>query len=181
VLSSIDLLAGPKRELGSAALVLDDVGHYEGIAAAEHLIAKGLAVTFVTRLPGFAPLVHHNFTGDAALERLYKGDFTLLTSHHLAEIRAGDAIVHPSRVPERPKSIPADTVVLVTYNEPLRGLYDDLYRRHPDIHLVGDALSPRDVQYAIADGHRAIRPAPVVGDRTPVDTAASGGMKAHLC
>jgi hypothetical protein len=58
--------------------------------------------------------------------------------------------------------------VLVTPNEPLRALYDELRHIHPNVHLVGDALAPRDVQYAIADGHRIMRPpAPVVGDRSP--------------
>jgi hypothetical protein len=41
VMSGADLLTSPQRELGKAALVFDDVGHYEAIAAAEYLLSKG--------------------------------------------------------------------------------------------------------------------------------------------
>ena len=52
--------------------------------------------------------------------------------------------------------MPADVVVLVTQNEPNRGLYDELVAAgRPDVLLVGDAASPRDLQAAIAEGHRA--------------------------
>jgi len=169
VLTSTDLLMGPSLNLGKQVLILDDVGHYEAIACADYLFHKGVAVTWVTRHPNFAPLMQHNFSGDHALDRLYKHDFTLIPNHHLAEIRAGEVVIHPLRAPENRKTIRADTVVMVTYNEPVRGLYDELYGRHADLHLIGDALSPRDLQYAIADGHRAVRPeVPVVGDQTPI-------------
>src|ERR1044071_8522661 len=42
VMSSHDLLVAPKdRDFGPSAVVYDDVGHYEGVAAAEFLIARG--------------------------------------------------------------------------------------------------------------------------------------------
>ena len=171
VLSSIDLLLGRARDLGKHALVLDDTGHYEAIAVADELFAKDLSVTWVTRFTAFAPHMLFNFRGDTALERFYNRDFMLLVNHHLAEIRPETAVVHPVKAPTQRVTVLADTVVLVTPNQPLRGLYDELYRVHPDVKLIGDALAPRDVQYAIADGHRVMRPpAPVVGDRNPAPT-----------
>jgi hypothetical protein len=170
VLSSIDLLMGTNRSLGSSAVVLDDTGHYEAIAAADELFARGLSVTWVTRFPSFAPHMQLNYRGETALQRFYnqEKDFTLLVNHHLAEIREREAVVHPVKAPSKRAVVAADTVVLVTPNFPLRSLYDEIRHRHRDVHLVGDALAPRDVQYAIADGHRAVRPAaPVVGDRSP--------------
>lgn len=170
VLSSIDLILGGKTDLGRHALVLDDTGHYEAIAVADALFAKGLSVTWVTRFPNLTPHMQFNYRAETALTRFYNRDegFTLLVNHHLAEIRPGEAVVHPSKAPTRRVTIPADTVVLVTPNESLRGLYDEIRHRHPNVHLIGDALAPRDVQYAIADGHRAMRPAaPLVGDRSP--------------
>jgi len=88
-------------------------------------------------------------------------------NHHLAEIGRNNAVVHPTKVPTKRATVPADTVVLVTFNNPVRELYDEIYRKHPDVKIIGDALAPRDLQYAIADGHRAVRPpAPLVGDRS---------------
>jgi len=170
VLSSTDLLLEGRANLGKHALVLDDTGHYEAIAVADELFAKGLSVTYVTRFANMTPHMQFNYRAETAMTRFYNHEagFTLLVNHHLAEIRAGEAVVHPTKAPRRRVTIAADTVVLVTPNEPLRGLYDELRGRHPNVHLIGDALSPRDVQYAIADGHRVVRPAvPVVGDRRP--------------
>jgi hypothetical protein len=54
--------------------------------------------------------------------------------------------------------VPADLVVLVTQNAPNRELYDELLAAgRGDLVLVGDAASPRDLQVAIAEGHRAAR------------------------
>jgi hypothetical protein len=50
--------------------------------------------------------------------------------------------------------VPADVVVLVTQNEPSRGLHDELVAAgHVDVRLIGDAASPRDLKSAIAEGH----------------------------
>ena len=158
VLSSHDVMLGPPRDLGRSALVLDDTGHFEAIAVAEFLVAKGIAVTFVTRHWSITPYVDTTMRTVPALERLYAGGFTLLTRHHLVEIRSGSASVRPSQS-ERTTEVQADTVVLITPNEPMRGLYDELRDRHRHIWLVGDALSPRDLQAAIAEGHRMTRAA----------------------
>jgi hypothetical protein len=53
------------------------------------------------------------------------------------------------------KLVAADTVVLITPNEPMRDLFDALRDRLPDVRLIGDAAGPRDIQAAIADGYRS--------------------------
>lgn len=156
VISSLDLFLGPPRDLGKTALVVDDVGHAEGLAVAEELINRGLAVTFVTRWPGVGLVIEGTNRPREILERVYPHDFTLLVYHYLTDIRPGECEVRPLMTAKR-TTVLADTVVLVTPNLPLRQLYEDLRERHPDVELVGDALSPRDIQYAIADGHRAVR------------------------
>jgi NADPH-dependent 2,4-dienoyl-CoA reductase/sulfur reductase-like enzyme len=156
VVSSTDLLLGPARDWGKSAIVLDDVGHYEAIAAAEFLIAKGVAVTYVTRLPAMTPYVDTTMRTVPALERLYQGDFQILVRHRLVEIQPGVTTVQPFQS-QKPRRIDADTVVMITPNQPMRGLYDELRQLHRDISLVGDALAPRDLQAAIAEGHRTMR------------------------
>jgi 2,4-dienoyl-CoA reductase-like NADH-dependent reductase (Old Yellow Enzyme family)/thioredoxin reductase len=156
VVSSIDLLTDAARVPGRSAVVLDDVGHYEAIAAAEYLITHGAAVHFVTRHPNFAPAIE--FTGRTvpALERLHKGEFTLHTRSLLVEIRRGECFIRPLQG-ERLQTLPADTVVLVTPNQPLRSLYEELRGEIASLHLIGDAHSPRDMQAAIGEGHRVAR------------------------
>jgi hypothetical protein len=156
VLSSHDLLLGPPRDFGKSAVVLDDTGHYEAIAACEFLISKGVAVTYVTRLPAMTPYVDTTMRTVPALERLYQGDFAILVRHRLVAIEAGVTTVQPFQS-LKPSKIAADTVVMITPNAPMRSLYDELRQHHRNIALVGDALAPRDLQAAIAEGHRTMR------------------------
>jgi len=74
--------------LGRSALVLDDTGHFEALAVAEFLIAKGIAVTLVTRWPSITPYVDTTMRTVPALERLHAGDFTPLTRHLVVAIAA---------------------------------------------------------------------------------------------
>ncbi|MCY1459180.1 hypothetical protein D9M71_766320 [compost metagenome] len=53
--------------------------------------------------------------------------------------------------------MPADTTVLVSYREPLRELWGDLAEAGPQVYVVGDALSPRDLVWAMREGHLSAR------------------------
>jgi hypothetical protein len=160
-MSSIRLLEQGVPAGAKSALVLDTVGHFEGITAAEFLAAQGVAVTYVTSQPGFGGIFVQTTSRDVpALEFLNEGDFTLLVRHHLSEIRSSTCIVHPSQG-KRTREVPADLVVLVTPNRPNRELHDELVAAgRGDLLLIGDAASPRDLQVAIAEGHRAGRNVP---------------------
>jgi 2,4-dienoyl-CoA reductase-like NADH-dependent reductase (Old Yellow Enzyme family)/thioredoxin reductase len=157
VISATDLLTESSRPLSGSALIFDDLGHYEAIACAEYLLDHGVAVTFVTRCAGFAPSVDMAVRADPALERLYaKGSFELVTRAHLVAIEKTHCIVRPIQGRAQ-RRIPADVVVLVAGKLPLNDLAKALDGRVPRMCLVGDALSPRDLQAAIREGHMAGR------------------------
>lgn len=158
VISSVDLFSEP-RELGRTALVLDTVGHFESLAVVEQLLANGLSVTLLTNLVSLTPYVQSTWRDVPALRRFYQlGDFEVLARHLLVEIQPGQCTVRPLQAGENQnRLVPADTVVLVTHNEPLRSLYDEIRDEFQSVFLVGDARAPRDVQLAIAEGHRAAR------------------------
>jgi len=156
VVSAVDVITARTRDFGRHALVLDDTGHFEAVAAAESLIARGIAVTWLTRFASFAPYVETTLRAPAILERLHRGTFTVLARHRLLEIGEGICVVRPTQGRE-PQQIRADTVVLVTPNLPARDLHDELGAEFPRSFLAGDALAPRDMQTAIADGHRVAR------------------------
>ena len=161
VYSSHDIFDVPRERLGRSALVLDDVGHYEAIGVAEHLIEAGLKVSFVTRLSAMTPPMDVAMRLEPALHRLHKGDFTLHIRSRLIEI-GRDSCEIGAIDGEQTTSIPADTVVLVTFNEAQAGIYYALgggtrARRDFALHVVGDAHSPRDLLAAIREGHMAGR------------------------
>jgi 2,4-dienoyl-CoA reductase-like NADH-dependent reductase (Old Yellow Enzyme family)/thioredoxin reductase len=157
VTNAHDLLIESARDFAPAhALVLDDVGHYEAVAAAEFLAERGTAVTYVTGQPAFAPRLNGTFRNEVALKRLYAGRFRLLVGHFLAAVETRHCVVRPLRA-VREEIIPADAVVLVTHKTPRRTLYDALRDQLAEVRLVGDASSPRTLQDAIREGHLAAR------------------------
>jgi len=154
VMSSHDVLMGGKRQWGSRAVVYDDTGHYEAIAAAEFLIAQGVAVDFVTGQSQFASALEPSLSAEPALERLAKGEFRLFTSAKLISVENGCAEIG-YRYGGEPMSLPCQHVVFVSHNMCNRDLADELKDWGGEVSLVGDALSPRYLQTAIAEGWRA--------------------------
>ena len=59
------------------------------------------------------------------------------------------------------ETVAADSVVFINAREPQRDLYDGLRQRGfengRNLMIVGDARAPRDLQFAIAEGHRLVR------------------------
>jgi 2,4-dienoyl-CoA reductase-like NADH-dependent reductase (Old Yellow Enzyme family)/thioredoxin reductase len=154
VASSVDVLTGANHLEGRSALVVDGIGGYEAVAVAEHFFNQGKAVTFVTHLSDFGPI--NDWRSTRALERMDRGDFTLLTRHQLREIRPGECLVRRAYAPQD-KVIAAEAVVLVAPKVPRQDLYSALLGEVAQLALVGDAMSPRDMQFAISEGHRAAR------------------------
>lgn len=161
VISSIDLLAATPANLGKSAVVFDDVGHYEAVAAAEFLLSKGLKVAFVTRFASVAPQLDHVTRVDPAFRRFAnEGDFRLLVRSRIDAIGADSCTVRTLYRAE-PEEIPADTVVFINAKEPMRTVYDDLrdrgFEQGRNLVIVGDARAPRDLHLAITEGHRLVR------------------------
>ncbi|MGH6614593.1 FAD-dependent oxidoreductase [Sphingomonas sp.] len=161
VLSSHDLLFMDPAKFGKSAVVFDDVGHYEGIAAAEQLIAHGVKVTFVARHSSFAPQIEVIVRTSPALRRLRQGDFTLVVGGRLVAI-GEDTCTLGYLDGEQTWDVPAETVVFISYNEAQSELYRALGggTRVPkpyDLQLIGDANAPRDLLMAIREGHMAGR------------------------
>jgi 2,4-dienoyl-CoA reductase-like NADH-dependent reductase (Old Yellow Enzyme family) len=161
VRSSHEIFDVPRDRLGRTALVLDDSGHYEALGVAEYLIEQGLAVTLITRLPALAPGLDIPMRVEPALRRLRNHDFRLITRARLIAIGRDNCEVGYLEGGHR-WTVPADTVVLVSFN----AAQDELYRafgghtRAPkqfDLQIAGDARAPRDLLVAIREGHMAGR------------------------
>lgn len=158
VVSSHELLTeGTNRDWGTRAVVFDDTGHYEAVAAAEFLLTQGVGVTFVAAHKSFAPKLEPALSDDAALERLAAlGDFRLVTHGKLLSVSDEGATLG-RRYGGTAESLPADTVVFVSHNQPNDSLLAELKGAGPEVVAVGDVLSPRYLQVAIREGHMAAR------------------------
>lgn len=153
--SANDVL-GTNDPKGTHALVIDDVGHYEGLATAEHLAAAGLDVTLVTRLPTLAPQMRSALMVDPALERLAQYRFRYRVATRVLAVDGQQARLQPINGGDI-EAIPADLVVFVSLNRPRDELADALAQRKLPHQLIGDANTPRFLVRAIAEGHAAAR------------------------
>ncbi|MEQ8485447.1 MAG: FAD-dependent oxidoreductase [Pseudomonadales bacterium] len=156
VVSSNDLLGDAVGTPATHALVIDDVGHYEGLAAAEHLANTGAKVTMVTRLPTLAPEVRSALMVDPALERLHRRDFTYHVGTRVLAVDGQSAALQ-AVTGGRTWSVNADLVVFVSLNRPRNELLEALDRLGTPYTLVGDANSPRFLVRAVAEGNAAGR------------------------
>ncbi len=158
VISSHELLmARSNRDWGRQAVVFDDTGHYEAVAAAEYLTEKGIAVTFLSSFSSFAPKLESSLSATPALERLAKGDFKLVTYAKLLSVEDNGQVKVTQRFGGQEFTTQADTVVFVSQNAANRELQDDLAEDSIKVIPVGDARSPRFLQTAIREGHLAAR------------------------
>jgi len=155
VVSSIDVMMEP-RKWGKTAVVLDTVGDYEGLAVMEELLTKGVKVTYVTPATALAEKSERHWP---AYERfLQLGEFDVKARHHLVEVKKDQVLIRPHLgAQQQLTAIPADTVVLITPNQPLRELYEELKDKVANINLVGDARQPRSLLHAIWEGHGIAR------------------------
>lgn len=155
VFSTLELLQQPRESLGRSAVVLDDVGHYEGIAASEHLVNAGLTVHYVTRHAAFAPLMDATFRAQPAYARLNRsGRFHVHARAVLSAVDAEGATLYDAEIDAAPRRLPADLVVTIGYNQPNLALAAELEAEGIPVHRIGDALSPRFMEAAIHEGYR---------------------------
>lgn len=158
VMSSNELMFASPANLGQSAVVIDDAGHYEGLAVAEFLATRGMKVNFVTRHVSIAPQVENAWMVEPALTRLAATDFTAHTRSRAVAIDARSVHVCPTYLPSttnRRVSVSADLVVFVSLNHSNRDLFDRLRERGMNAVIIGDANAARQIPTAIREGHLA--------------------------
>lgn len=155
MISSHDLFTAADGELGSAAVVIDDLGHYEGVGCAEFLAQKGLRVTYVSRHISFAPLVETALMSEPALERLHEHRVSVRLRTRAVRVEKGAVYLRPTYVEETSSDerVDAQTVVFVSHNTPNNGLFESLSAARLNVVVVGDARSPRFLQTAIRESY----------------------------
>jgi hypothetical protein len=140
---------GGRATLAGPALVFDDTGTFEAISVADALLAAGLAVTMVGRHEAIgAALPYPPATVAAARERLMAGPFDFVGGHYLREIRP-DEVEIGVLFTDRVRTIPAATVVIVTYGHPNRELGQHLGEGPWAVRSIGDVTGTNGILPAI--------------------------------
>ena len=142
-------------ELRGRVVILDAVGHIEGIGLGELLASRGAEVTLASPLA--SPMLLDAETLAAALPRAVRAGVRWRPTHGLVAI--GDReVTLLDLLAARPERIEAvDWVVIRTHGVPDDRLYFELKHAAPDVVRVGDAVAVRLLDRAIFDGHAAGR------------------------
>jgi NADPH-dependent 2,4-dienoyl-CoA reductase/sulfur reductase-like enzyme len=140
---------GGRATVGRTAIVYDDTGTFEAIAAADALLAAGATVTVVSRHEQLGATVPYPpATVEASRERLLGAGVQLVPAMMLREITPTE-VVACGIGNDLVRSFPADTVVIATYHHPNAELADHLEAAGVRVHRVGDVNGTQSIQAAI--------------------------------
>jgi NADPH-dependent 2,4-dienoyl-CoA reductase/sulfur reductase-like enzyme len=153
VVLSRDLLEGKARIHGEKVVVMG--GGTSGAQIADFLSQRDYDVTIVTAgreiAKGAAVVIR-----ELMLDRLQQCGVKMLTETRIIEITKDSVlVVGPGDSDDLPGELPADTVVASTGAKPNDSLAEELRKIVSQVFIVGDAVEPRDVTYAMLEGARA--------------------------
>ena len=136
--------------------MLDQDGHNQGPAVAEHLAEQGRKVEIVSDLFSIGEDIDH-FTKPLVYRRLLTRGVTLSPNTAVKEIRE-DQVVLKNVYSEEERVIDGvSTIVYAGLRKAEDSLYTQLKGRVAQLFLVGDAMAPRKIHDAILEGTRAGR------------------------
>jgi NADPH-dependent 2,4-dienoyl-CoA reductase/sulfur reductase-like enzyme len=141
-----------RREVGQRIVILG--GEQVGCDTAEFLAEKGKKVVLLRRGPTIAASIMPVLR-QPILDRLAAKGVTMLTGLRYEQITPTGLEIITSD--GREQTIEADTIVIATGGNANTELAQQLERKVPALHLVGDCVQPRDIMGAIADGARVGR------------------------
>lgn len=151
LLSSWEVFGEQAPPLSGPVVVLDDVGHMEGVVVAQHLVDSGCDVTVVTRFEGMANRIAPDWSTWSARQHLARADVAVRGRAYLAEV--GDGVVTIGCLDGgSDTTVRAAAVVHISHHQPNLELAALLGDVADVVHVVGDARTQRFLTAAIRDG-----------------------------
>ncbi len=146
------VLAGEPVE-GQRVVVIDETDSHGVLSVVELLASMGKNVEVVTE--DFYAGRDLVATHDLVLwkQRVLPHDIVVTPHTTVVRIESGKVIV-VDRFAEGERELPADSVVLGTYERPSQELYMALKDRIPHLFRIGDCVAPRRIEQAILEGRR---------------------------
>jgi NADPH-dependent 2,4-dienoyl-CoA reductase/sulfur reductase-like enzyme len=155
--TALDIARCDPTGLGRRVVIADETGSYAPLGLAETLAAAGVDVDVVTpnseigheatiylEAPHILPRLRHLGVG---LRSGYAVEAIEQSVVRLADVWAGETVVLDG----------VSTLVLAIGRIPRDGLFHELRERLPEVHCVGDALSPRPTEAVIYEAERLAR------------------------
>ena len=143
--------------IGPNVVILDSVGHIEGVALAELLAEQGHTVALA--MPMASPMLLDPETMPVALGRARRRGVEFLPFTLVPVVSSTDGVMVVDALARQPDTrTDVDTVVIRSHEVAIGSeLADELREAGIETHLVGDAVAARLADRAIFDGHLAGR------------------------
>ncbi|MEX2525793.1 MAG: FAD-dependent oxidoreductase [Gammaproteobacteria bacterium] len=136
------------------AVVLDETGGYEAIAAAEWLVERNVNVVWATGYRAFAPRMETALVSRPALGRLREAGMHLFTRAALLAVNDSNCTLGWLDGAASWQQ-PVDLIVAAVPGLPADSLAATLRGAGFEVSVAGDARRPGDLQAAIRDGYHA--------------------------
>ncbi|MGW2556567.1 FAD-dependent oxidoreductase [Streptomyces sp. NPDC001635] len=156
VLSAYAAVSRPAPLTGGTVLVVDQGHEWPAVDAAEVLATHGYAVTLVTEAATPGALLSQD--EQEAYARRLAALYVRVRPHHKLLIPPGGrsyVLCDTASGQTRPLAENVGTIVIAPKRAPDTELWQRLRHRSPQVQCIGDAITPRSVEDAIADGSQA--------------------------
>lgn len=148
----------------SPVVVFDDDNFYMGAVIAEKLRDDGNEVTLITTATEVSPWTRNTLEQHRVQSRILEMGVKVITSHNITDIGEAEVKIN-CEYTEKPNTVPAASVVMVTSRRPNNTLSIELQDESLDLKAsgissiisIGDCLNPATIAAAVYDGHRVAR------------------------
>lgn len=151
-----EVLDEPSK-IGKRVLILDEHGTRYSAGIAEHLTDQGHTVHVVTRWNALFHKLAHTLDQPVAYANLFAAGMKHTLNSWASNIDDSGVEIFNLYTGETERLEGIDTVVLAVRHLPLETLYFELQSAIPNVHRVGDCVTPRMTDHAIFEGFLAGR------------------------
>ncbi|MFD1507013.1 FAD-binding protein [Georgenia yuyongxinii] len=152
-----DVAPNGGASLGQRVVIFDSTGTYAPLGLAESVAMTGAEVHFVTSQDSVGPHVAATLDLPHLLARIKELGVKIVTGSVLVAVSEGSALFRSTYSGAEWALHEVESVVPAFRREPRDQLYEALVSRFEDVHLIGDALSPRSIEAVILDGEELAR------------------------
>jgi 2,4-dienoyl-CoA reductase-like NADH-dependent reductase (Old Yellow Enzyme family) len=155
--TALDIARSDPAGLGRRVVIADETGTYAPLGLAEVLAAAGAEVEVVTPNSEIAHEATGSLESPHLLPRLRRLGVTLRSGYAVAAIESSVVRLADAWGGEDIEVDGVSTLVLAMGRVPADGLFHELHGRLPEVHCIGDALSPRPTEAVIHEAERWAR------------------------
>jgi len=156
VFTALDVLDHPER-LGKRVLVIDDEGTRYSAGITELLVDNGHQVHVLTRWNALFHKLGVTLDQPVIYANLFAQGLTYTLNAWVNQIRGADVDIFNLYTGDEETLSGFDSIVLCIRHLPQQQLYFDLKAALPNVHRVGDCVTPRRTDHAIFEGFLAGR------------------------